>query len=229
VSWGVPAPLGAQDPPPSAVAPPGGGVPRCVSSSCLRLGAVSVTSCFVLCPPPSPPNFSLCSCGAGGCGWGTTPAPTWGDVGGTQLPEPGGGTLGTTSGHPGAGRGDAGGMWGDTWGHGGTRGWGQTVPPPQRPPPVPPRLFKEQSEDLVDHVPKEREALLEREFQRVTISGEEKCGVSLPPPITPRPGEGLQGANPSPPWACGDFFVVFFGVPLPRCPSRTFWTRPRAW
>ncbi|NXS54939.1 AMPD2 deaminase, partial [Brachypteracias leptosomus] len=39
------------------------------------------------------------------------------------------------------------------------------------------RLFKEQNEDLVDHVPKEREALLEREFQRVTISGEEKCGV----------------------------------------------------
>ncbi|XP_049688535.1 AMP deaminase 2 isoform X2 [Accipiter gentilis] len=39
------------------------------------------------------------------------------------------------------------------------------------------KLFKEQSEDLVDHVPKEREALLEREFQRVTISGEEKCGV----------------------------------------------------
>ncbi|NWH59242.1 AMPD2 deaminase, partial [Geococcyx californianus] len=39
------------------------------------------------------------------------------------------------------------------------------------------QLFKEQSEDLVDHVPKEREALLEREFQRVTISGEEKCGV----------------------------------------------------
>ncbi|NWU73805.1 AMPD2 deaminase, partial [Pterocles burchelli] len=39
------------------------------------------------------------------------------------------------------------------------------------------QLFKEQNEDLVDHVPKEREALLEREFQRVTISGEEKCGV----------------------------------------------------
>ncbi|NXL19005.1 AMPD2 deaminase, partial [Setophaga kirtlandii] len=38
-------------------------------------------------------------------------------------------------------------------------------------------LFKEQNESLVDHVPKEREALLEREFQRVTISGEEKCGV----------------------------------------------------
>ncbi|NXL68863.1 AMPD2 deaminase, partial [Chordeiles acutipennis] len=39
------------------------------------------------------------------------------------------------------------------------------------------QLFKEQNEDLMDHVPKEREALLEREFQRVTISGEEKCGV----------------------------------------------------
>ncbi|NXC36951.1 AMPD2 deaminase, partial [Campylorhamphus procurvoides] len=43
--------------------------------------------------------------------------------------------------------------------------------------PLPPRLFKEQGTDLVDHIPKEREALLEREFQRVTISGEEKCGV----------------------------------------------------
>ncbi|NXN92381.1 AMPD2 deaminase, partial [Rhinopomastus cyanomelas] len=39
------------------------------------------------------------------------------------------------------------------------------------------QLYKEQHEDRVDHVPKEREALLEREFQRVTISGEEKCGV----------------------------------------------------
>ncbi|NXA96950.1 AMPD2 deaminase, partial [Melanocharis versteri] len=39
------------------------------------------------------------------------------------------------------------------------------------------QLFKEQNDTLVDHVPKEREALLEREFQRVTISGEEKCGV----------------------------------------------------
>ncbi|NXH11997.1 AMPD2 deaminase, partial [Bucco capensis] len=39
------------------------------------------------------------------------------------------------------------------------------------------QLYKEQNEDLMDHVPKEREALLEREFQRVTISGEEKCGV----------------------------------------------------
>ncbi|NXR45620.1 AMPD2 deaminase, partial [Hippolais icterina] len=41
----------------------------------------------------------------------------------------------------------------------------------------PHRLFKEQNDTLVDHVSKEREALLEREFQRVTISGEEKCGV----------------------------------------------------
>ncbi|NXB95793.1 AMPD2 deaminase, partial [Vidua chalybeata] len=39
------------------------------------------------------------------------------------------------------------------------------------------QLFKEHNDSLVDHVPKEREALLEREFQRVTISGEEKCGV----------------------------------------------------
>ncbi|NWZ69495.1 AMPD2 deaminase, partial [Acrocephalus arundinaceus] len=39
------------------------------------------------------------------------------------------------------------------------------------------QLFKEQNDTLVDHVSKEREALLEREFQRVTISGEEKCGV----------------------------------------------------
>ncbi|NXW76503.1 AMPD2 deaminase, partial [Hirundo rustica] len=39
------------------------------------------------------------------------------------------------------------------------------------------QLFKEQNDSLVDYVPKEREALLEREFQRVTISGEEKCGV----------------------------------------------------
>lgn len=34
----------------------------------------------------------------------------------------------------------------------------------------------------MDHIPKDREALLEREFQRVTISGEEKCGVRTPPP-----------------------------------------------
>lgn len=46
---------------------------------------------------------------------------------------------------------------------------------------APPRLLKEQHEDRVDHIPKDREALLEREFQRVTISGEEKCGVRTPP------------------------------------------------
>ena len=45
-----------------------------------------------------------------------------------------------------------------------------------------PRLLKEQHEDRVDHIPKDREALLEREFQRVTISGEEKCGVRTHPP-----------------------------------------------
>lgn len=39
------------------------------------------------------------------------------------------------------------------------------------------KLFKEQGEDLVDYFPKERDVLLEREFQRVTISGEETCGV----------------------------------------------------
>lgn len=47
----------------------------------------------------------------------------------------------------------------------------------------------------MDHVPKEREALLEREFQRVTISGEEKCGVSLP--LTPpEPRRGSPGCQP---------------------------------
>ncbi|KAJ6659454.1 hypothetical protein lerEdw1_018688 [Lerista edwardsae] len=39
------------------------------------------------------------------------------------------------------------------------------------------QLLKEQGEDLVDHLPKDRDVLLEREFQRVTISGEETCGV----------------------------------------------------
>ncbi|XP_010136836.1 PREDICTED: AMP deaminase 2-like, partial [Buceros rhinoceros silvestris] len=37
--------------------------------------------------------------------------------------------------------------------------------------------------DLVDYVPKEREVLLEREFQRVTISGEEKCGEVPETPV----------------------------------------------
>ncbi|XP_043932805.1 AMP deaminase 2 isoform X3 [Protopterus annectens] len=37
-------------------------------------------------------------------------------------------------------------------------------------------LYREQNDIVVDF-PKEREHLLEREYQRVTISGEEKCGV----------------------------------------------------
>ncbi|XP_076857572.1 AMP deaminase 2 isoform X2 [Brachyhypopomus gauderio] len=39
------------------------------------------------------------------------------------------------------------------------------------------RYLKEQDEVAVDHSPTEREHVLEREFQRVSISGEEKCGV----------------------------------------------------
>ncbi|XP_041083836.1 AMP deaminase 2-like isoform X1 [Polyodon spathula] len=37
--------------------------------------------------------------------------------------------------------------------------------------------FNEQSDTCLDHFPKERDLPLEREFQRVTISGEEMCGV----------------------------------------------------
>lgn len=72
------------------------------------------------------------------------------------------------------------------------------------------RLFKEQSEDLVDHVPKEREALLEREFQRVTISGEEKCGVSLPP-LPTGAGKGSSGCQPH-------LGVGLFWCPPPQVP-----------
>lgn len=86
----------------------------------------------------------------------------------------------------------------------------------------PHRLFKEHNDSLVDHVPKEREALLEREFQRVTISGEEKCGVSLPLiPLEPR--QGSPGCQPQ----LGGCF--FFWCPLSRCPSLTCWMQPRAW
>lgn len=77
------------------------------------------------------------------------------------------------------------------WGRGGgaQQGWGRPQPPPHpwgggsqpRADGCAPRLLKEQHEDRVDHIPKDREALLEREFQRVTISGEEKCGVRTPP------------------------------------------------
>lgn len=41
------------------------------------------------------------------------------------------------------------------------------------------RLYKEQGEGQGDRGPWERDAVLEREFQRVIISGEEKCGVSV--------------------------------------------------
>lgn len=43
------------------------------------------------------------------------------------------------------------------------------------------RLYKEQSEGQGDRGLRERD-VLEREFQRVSISGEEKCGVSVPRP-----------------------------------------------
>uniref|UniRef100_A0A2K5R651 Adenosine monophosphate deaminase 2 n=1 Tax=Cebus imitator TaxID=2715852 RepID=A0A2K5R651_CEBIM len=39
------------------------------------------------------------------------------------------------------------------------------------------QLYKEQGEGQGDRSLRERDAVLEREFQRVTISGEEKCGV----------------------------------------------------
>lgn len=41
------------------------------------------------------------------------------------------------------------------------------------------RLYKEQAEGQGDRGLRERDVVLEREFQRVTISGEEKCGVSV--------------------------------------------------
>lgn len=41
------------------------------------------------------------------------------------------------------------------------------------------RLYKEQGEGQGDRGLWERDVVLEREFQRVTISGEEKCGVSV--------------------------------------------------
>ena len=42
------------------------------------------------------------------------------------------------------------------------------------------RLYKEKGEGQGDRGLWERDAVLEREFQRVSISGEEKCGVSVP-------------------------------------------------
>lgn len=75
----------------------------------------------------------------------------------------------------------------------------------------PHRLFKEQNDSLVDHVPKEREALLEREFQRVTISGEEKCGVSLH--LTPlEPRQRSPGCQPQ---LGGWFFCLVSPLQVP--------------
>lgn len=48
------------------------------------------------------------------------------------------------------------------------------------------RLYKEQGEGQGDRGLRERDMVLEREFQRVTISGEEKCGVSVGRAVGPR-------------------------------------------
>lgn len=42
--------------------------------------------------------------------------------------------------------------------------------------------MKDQSVDVVDVGFKEREMPMEREYQRVSISGEEKCGVRISKP-----------------------------------------------
>lgn len=56
------------------------------------------------------------------------------------------------------------------------------------------RLYKEQSEGQGDRGLRERDVALEREFQRVTISGEEKCGVS----VSWASGLSLHGLPPVP-------------------------------
>lgn len=59
------------------------------------------------------------------------------------------------------------------------------------------RLYKEQHDGQGDRGLWERDVVLEREFQRVTISGEEKCGVSVPVPWilvgSPSLGRGQRG------------------------------------
>lgn len=59
------------------------------------------------------------------------------------------------------------------------------------------RLYKEQAEGQGDRGLRERDMVLEREFQRVTISGEEKCGVSVDGAMGPRglPQHGEQGVG----------------------------------
>lgn len=81
-------------------------------------------------------------------------------------------------------------MWG-RWGRGLSLCWPQ--PPPSRPPLH--RLYKEQGEGQGDRGLRERDMVLEREFQRVTISGEEKCGVSVGRAVGPsgRPQHGERG------------------------------------
>lgn len=85
----------------------------------------------------------------------------------------------------------------------GTRGWGLSHCRLQPPflCPASCRLYKEQSEGQGDRGLRERDMVLEREFQRVTIAGDEKCGVSvgraLGPSGLPQPGElglGLERA-----------------------------------
>lgn len=198
----------------------GGSDAVCPPPSCLRLGVVSVVSFFVLCAPhPSSPFLFIVLIRAGGfvLGRGTMPPPkrTWV----AQLPQPRGGVWEQRH-HPATPGLDT------VPGVGLTllleyMGMGQSSHCPTGHV-CPHRLFKEHNDSLVDHVPKEREALLEREFQRVTISGEEKCGVSLPP--DPSGTQARVSRLPTPAWG-----VLFVWCPLSRCPSPTCWMRPRAW
>lgn len=171
----------------------------CPPPSCLRLGVVSVMSFFCSLCPLSPPHFSLCSSGLGDVFWEGgrchhQRGRRWHSCHNLVVA-----SLGTTSpscqpqvglmlllGYMGIGK-TCHCPIGRVCTH---------------------RLFKEHNDSLVDHVPKEREALLEREFQRVTISGEEKCGVSLP--LTPlEPSQRSPGCQPQ----LGGWFL--FGVPSP--------------
>lgn len=75
------------------------------------------------------------------------------------------------------------------------RGWGLSHCGLQLPAlsSAPCRRYKEQGEGQGDRGLRERDVVLEREFQRVTIAGEEKCGVSVGravgPHGLPQPGE----------------------------------------
>lgn len=66
------------------------------------------------------------------------------------------------------------------------------------------RLFKEQSEGQGDRGLRDRDVVLEREFQRVTISGEEKCGVSVVRALGLTPLNSTVFHWPAPPaWELG--------------------------